>query len=345
MPPRIPLRPRALRLHAPHPSCTPLGATYASLATATTPAPPIDQTIRSVPPVLRYPPSQPPSHKPPEVRKTQLHRQYQSLLKSSPLILLFQHNNIKAVELMGIRRELALALRKLDNERVSNGQEDLYADQIRLQIIQTGIFASSLRVVEFFDPEGDVLDHAQHPTDPATPTSAQIPQTTNSPDDKRFTHGLSRRAWQAASNRKLKTELDPLLSGPLAIVAFPAVSPQYLKIVLSILAPSKEFPAPKRKVNPDYHEPAVQAGLQKLMFLGARVEGKVFDSDGAKWVGGIEGGIDGLRAQLVHALQGVGANLAGALEGAGRSLWVTVESRRMDMEEKEGGGKKEEESV
>jgi large subunit ribosomal protein L10 len=241
---------------------------------------------------------------------------------------------------MAIRRELAIALHKVDSERVKNGgQEDLYADQIRFQIIQTGIFASALRVVEFFNPKDSTMDYAQHPTDPATPTSAQIPNTTNSPDDKRFTHGLSRRAWEAASNRKLTTELDPLLSGPLAIVAFPSVSPQYLKTVISILAPSKEFPAPKRKVNPDYHEPAVQYGLQKLMLLGARVEGRVFDADGTKWVGGIDGGIDGLRAQLVHALEGIGGSLAGALEGAGRSLWVTVESRRMDMEEKEGSGK------
>lgn len=243
---------------------------------------------------------------------------------------------------MAIRRELAIALGKVDAERLKNGQEGEFADKIRLQIIQTGIFASSLRVVEFFKPEDSTMDHAQHPTDPATATSAQIPQTSNSPEDERFTHGLSRRAWEAASNRKLKTELAPLLSGPLAVVAFPNVSPQYLKVVLSILAPSKEFPAPKRKVNPDYHEPAVQAGLQKLLFLGARVEGKVFDSDGTKWVGGIEGGIDGLRAQLVHALQGIGGSLTSTLEGAGRSLWLTMESRRTDMDEKENGGKKEE---
>ncbi|CAI6248230.1 unnamed protein product [Periconia digitata] len=342
MPPRIYLRPHALCVRTSRcPSSAPIVATYASLATATTPAPPIEQTVRSVPPVLRYPPTQPPSHKPPEVRKTQLHRQYQSLLKSSPLILLFQHNNIKAVELMAMRRELAIALRKVDEERLRNGQDGQYADQIRLQIIQTGIFASSLRVVEFFKPEDSTMDYAQHPTDPSTSTSAQIPQTTNSADDERFTHGLSRRAWEAASNRKLKTELEPLLSGPLAVLAFPAVTPQHLKAVLSILAPSKEFPAPKRKANPDYYEPAVQTGLQKLMFLGARVEGKVFDHDGTKWVGGIEGGIDGLRAQLVHALQGIGGSLASTLEGAGKSLWVTMESRKMDMEEKEGGGKKE----
>ncbi|KAJ4307365.1 hypothetical protein N0V94_009749, partial [Neodidymelliopsis sp. IMI 364377] len=104
-----------------------------------------------------------------------------------------------------------------------------------------------------------------------------------------------------------------------------------------------------RKANPDYYEPAVQTGLQKLMLLGARVEGKVFDVEGTKWVGGIPGGIDGLRASLVQMLQGIGGSLAGALEGASRSLYFTVESRRLDMEEKEkpstseqeGGQKKE----
>lgn len=339
MPPRIRLRPRALCLRTANPSNHPLCATYASLATATTPAPSLDQ-IRAVPPVLRYPPTQPPSHKPPEVRKTQLHRTYQSVLKSSPLILIFQHNNVKAVEWMSIRRELATALQKVDTERAKNGQDGLIADQIKFQVITTSIFASALRVVEFFKPEENTMDHAQDPTDPRTPTSAQIPQASNDPQDQAFKHGLSRRAWEVASNRKLKSELEPLLSGPLAIVTFPQVSPQHLKTVLSILAPVKgSFDAPKRKTNPAYYEPEVQSGLQKLMMLGARVEGKVFDAEGTKWVGGIEGGIDGLRAQLVHMLQGIGGSLTGALEGASKSLYFTVEGRRMDMEEKEKGDK------
>jgi ribosomal protein L10 len=152
---------------------------------------------------------------------------------------------------------------------------------------------------------------------------------------------LSRHAHQIANNKKLKSELEPLLSGPLAVVAFPAVSPQHLKTVLSILAPSPEFPAPKRKTNPEYHSPEVQGGLQKLMMLGARVEGKVFDQEGTRWVGGIEGGMDGLRAQLVAVLQGVGAGITNALEGASRSLYFTVESRRADMEEKENPKKEE----
>ncbi|KAF2120974.1 hypothetical protein BDV96DRAFT_566030 [Lophiotrema nucula] len=340
MPPRLRLRPRALLIQR-SPSQHSLRHGYASLATATTPAPPIEQTIKSVPPVLRYPPTQPPSHKPPEVRKSQLHRQYQSVLKASPLILIFQHNNIKAVEWMGIRRELTAALEKVDAEREKLGQE-LFADGIKLQVIQTGIFASALRVVEFFKPGESALDHAQYPTDPTTPTSAKVPNAQNTPDDETFAHGLSRKAHEAASNKKLKLELEPLLSGPLAIVAFPSVSPQHLKTVLSMLSPSPDFPAPRRKVNPGYHEPEIQAGLQKLMLLGARVEGKVFDQEGTRWVGGIEGGIDGLRAQLVHALQSVGGSLANALEGASKSLYFTVEGRRMDMEEKEKGDMKEE---
>jgi len=271
--------------------------------------------------IPRYPPTQPPSHKPPEVRKTQLHRQYQSLLKSSPLNLIFQHNNVKAVEWMSIRRELANALRKLDAQRAKDGQETL-AEEIRLQVIQTNIFASALRIVEFFHPDQEALH-------------SKPPHSSGEADDERLMHGLSSYAYQVANNRKLKLELDPLLSGPLAVVAFPAVAPQYLKTVLSIIAPSKpDFPAPSRKANPDYYDMSVQSGLQKLMLLGARVEGRVFDVDGVKWVGGIPGGIDGLRAQLVQMLQGVGGSLAGTLEGASRSLYFTLESRKMDMEEK-----------
>lgn len=73
------------------------------------------------------------------------------------------------------------------------------------------------------------------------------------------------------------------------------------------------------------------------MLLGARVEGRVVDNAGARWVGGIEGGIEGLRGQLVRILGEVGAGVTGALEGMGRSLWVTVEGRRGMLEEEEKG--------
>ena len=73
--------------------------------------------------------------------------------------------------------------------------------------------------------------------------------------------------------------------------------------------------------------------MQKLVLMGARIEGKVMDQGGVKWVGGLEG-LEGLRAQVVALLGGAGGgNLVGALEGVGRGLWVTMEGRRGMLEE------------
>lgn len=79
----------------------------------------------------------------------------------------------------------------------------------------------------------------------------------------------------------------------------------------------------------------MQVGLQKLMLLGARVEGRVFDNEGGRWVGGLEGGMGGLRARLVGMLSGVGAGITGTLESASRNLYLTMEGRRRMMEDEE----------
>ncbi|KAK3700435.1 hypothetical protein LTR37_015939 [Vermiconidia calcicola] len=311
---------------------------HASLATATTPASPVEQTASAAQPIARYPRTQPPSHKPPEFRKSQLHRQYQSLLRSSPLIVIFQHNNLKATEWMGIRRELTNALKKVDDELATGGNEAYVGSGMKMQVVQTGIFAASLRVVEFWNPNFESPAPPVHPTDPKVASSESIADTKGEKGDPMFMHGLSTQAWMIAKkNKKLKHGLEPVLSGPLAVLTFPSVSPQHLKAALSILSPGPDFPAPRRRVNPGYHEPAVQAGLNKLMLLAARVEGKVFDMEGARWVGGIEGGVDGLRGQLVAMLQGIGAGITNTLEAASRSLYVTVEGRRGMLEEEEKG--------
>ena len=252
-------------------------------------------------------------------------------------MLLFQHNNLKSVEWMGIRRELAEALRKVDEDLAKSGNHEHVGSSAKIQIVQTGIFASAMKVVEFWNPKFDE-PLATHPYDPQTASSASIGKTKPNAKSSAFTHGLSRKAWGDANKKHdaLKHGLEPLLSGPLAIMTFPSVSPQHVKAALCILSPSApRFPAPKRRTNPGYHEKPVQDGLQKLMLLGARVDGKVFDMEGARWVGGIEGGIDGLRAQLVAMLQGVGAGITSTLEAAGRSLYVTVESRRIMLEEEQ----------
>ncbi|KAK5722446.1 hypothetical protein LTR15_005676 [Elasticomyces elasticus] len=310
---------------------------YASLAATPTPA------ITAIPPLTHYPPTQPPSHKPPEFRKSQLHRQYQSLLRSSPAILVFQHNNLKATEWSGIRRELAKALAKVDEEQAKAGdvQQEVVGEAVKLQIVQTGIFKSALRVVEFWEPR-EQDNGAPHPSDPVTNSSAVIADTQpNDRMDPTLVHGLSRQAWNTATSKakakQTPSDLGPLLSGPLALLTLPTTSPQHLAAALSILAPTKEFPAPKRRINAAYHEKPVQDGIAKLMLLGARVDGKVFDMTGVRWIGGIKGGLQGLRGQLVAMLSGVGAQVTNVLESASRSVYITVEGRRMMLDDEKKG--------
>lgn len=93
----------------------------------------------------------------------------------------------------------------------------------------------------------------------------------------------------------------------------------------------------------------MQAGVQKLVLLGARVEGRALDLDGAKGVGAIEGGIetlrgelvglisgDGLKAGLVRMLEGVGGGLVGALEAKRVEVWRTLDGRRGVLEREKG---------
>jgi len=255
-------------------------------------------------------------------------------------MLLFQHNNIKSSEWVGIRRELSKALQKVDIARVAASQPPEHlANGIKLQIIQTGIFSAALRVVEFYKPELQPKTPALDPMDPATSSSASLPFSRGDG----LTHVLSKAAHEAVADTRTAHALSPLLSGPLVLLTFPTVSPQHIKAALSILSPSApQFPAPTRRANPGWHDPTVQAGIQKLLLLGARVEGRVFDVDGAKWVGTIEGGLEGLRGQLVAMLQSVSGGLTNTLESAGKSLYFTVDGRRTMLEDEEKGISKEE---
>ncbi|KAI9792599.1 MAG: hypothetical protein M1833_001052 [Piccolia ochrophora] len=347
MPPRLPFRrkpstlPHLTPRHQPfrQPSRQCRCATTAAASTIT-PAPPLSQIDTSVPPLTRYPPTQPPSHKPPEFRKSQLLRQYTSLLRSVPLLVLFQHNAITSSEWMGLRRELSKALQKVDD---TQPDQPPLASTVNLQILQTGIFDAALRIVEFYQPPPVPVDsnaQSHHPTDPRSPSSATIPNVTPSPMDPAHTHDLSTTAHTAAMSHKRRRvhPLTPLLAGSLAALVFPTVSPVHLKAALSIVSPSPPtFRAPTRRANPGYHDAAVQSGVQKLLMLGARVEGRVLDKHGVEGVGKIEGGIDGLRAMLVGMLQGVSGGVVGVLEGTGRGLYFTVEGRRSMLEEQEKG--------
>ncbi|KGO78527.1 hypothetical protein PITC_067360 [Penicillium italicum] len=310
-------------------------------APAVTPAASIEQMTRSPAPVSRFPPIQPPSHRNPEYRRSQLLRSYTSLLRTSPLIVLFQHNNLKSMEWAAIRRELTIALQKVDEKISAEGRTaPALAPYIKIQTIQTSIFEVALRIVEYFRPNEAALGSGKPPSaiDPVTQTSAELPAVSGSKDDPALTHDLSRTAHEAVKNMKGMHELSPLLVGPVAILSIPAVSPEHMKAALSILAPKESgFKAPTRKANPEYHEPVVQNGLKKINLLAARVDNQVFDINQTKWVGSIEGGMDGLRSQLVMALQSMSSSVATTLEGAGKSIYFTLESRRSVLEEEEKG--------
>lgn len=240
-------------------------------------------------------------------------------------MLIFQHNSLRTTEWIVVRRELARALLKVDeaDAAASGNPSKNVASAVKLQIIQTGIFAAALRVVEFYRPEN----------------------TTGEEGEEVLTHALSKAAHDAVVKKKKAHGLAPLLFGPLGVLTFPTVSPQHLKAALSILAPSPPlFPAPTRRANPAFHEAGVQSGLKKLMLLGARIEGRVLDGEGIRWVGSIDGGMDGLRAQLVHSLQGVGAGVTNTLESVAKGLYLTVEGRRAMLEDESKPSAKEEEA-
>lgn len=294
---------------------------YATVA-AVVPAPSHAQMSAPLPATSRYPPTQPPSYRDPTYRKSQLLRSYVSLLQSTPVMLLFQHNNLKANEWLGIRRELASALRRVDDQLLSSEREaQALGDAIRLQVVRTTIFEPALRIAEYYHPEEQQA--GREPSD-------TIPSETKDPS---LTHVLSESAYFAAKAKENLHPLTPLLSGPIALLTLPTVSPPHLRAALSVLSPkSPSFPPPSRRLNPGFWDPPVQDGLKKLLLLGARIEGRVFDMEGARWVGGIEGGLDGLRAQLVGLLQGFGAGLTTTLESASRSLWLTVHGRRSMLE-------------
>jgi large subunit ribosomal protein L10 len=252
------------------------------------------------------------------------------------LILIFQHNNLTAVEWAAIRRELKLAFGNISTEGTDSAD---VTSRAQLQVIRTRIFDVALKIVEFHDPSKVA------PTTVSALSGEKVQVVHN--------HDLSKAAYKAVKDATKDDEplpessaygqISPLLVGPLAILTLPAVSPAHLAAALSILSPSPPaFPAPTRKKSPGYYDPIAQSGLQKLILIGGRIEDKIFDLDGVKWVGGIEGGLDSLRAQLVFMLQSAGLGVTTALEGASKSLWLTLESRRSVLEEEQNGGKEAE---
>ncbi|KAK8116722.1 mitochondrial 54S ribosomal protein uL10m [Apiospora kogelbergensis] len=252
-------------------------------------------------------PNKPPTARRPETRKSQMIRVYTALLRSTPLMLFFQHNNLTAVEWSAVRRELKRALSEVPAPIVGpDGSVPVdIAESIQIQVLRTKMFDVAFKVVEFFDAE-------------------EAAKQSNA-----YTHDLSKTAYEAVkaadttNPNTAYAQISPLLEGPVAALTFPTVSPAHLAAALKVLSPT-------------------QSGLQKLFLIGGRVEGKAFDYQGVRWVGGIDGGLEGLRSQLVYMLQSAGLGLTTALEGQSKGLWLALESRRTQLDEEQNPKKQEE---
>ncbi|OAR02595.1 hypothetical protein LLEC1_00345 [Akanthomyces lecanii] len=269
------------------------------------------------------PATKPPSARPAETRKSQMIRTYTSLLRTTPLILFFQHSNLTAVEWAAVRRELKKAVSAVPSKLAGpDGQLIDISGCVQLQVLRTNMFDVALKIVEFYNPE-------------AAAAMGTTARTARGP----IVHDLSEAAYQAihgaeATPESAYSQIGPLMVGPVAALVMPAVSPMHLAAALSILSPVPgSFPAPTRKKNPGYHDPICQNGLAKLTLVGGRIEGKVFDQTGVNWVGGIPGGLGGLRAQLVHVLQTAGLGIATTLEGGSKNLWLALEGRKEQLKE------------
>lgn len=205
------------------------------------------------------------------------------------------------------------------------------ASKIQLQVLRTNMLNVAFKIVELYNPD-------------AAASLAKTARTTRGP----LVHDLSEAAYESIRNTPVPedsayAQIEPLMVGPIAALTLPAVSPAHVAAALSVLAPVPgKFPAPTRKKNPGYHDPTCQNALAKLVLIGGRIEGKVFDQSGVNWVGGIEGGLDGLRAQLVSILQGAGLGITNALEGNSRNLWLALEGRKGQLEEQQGSKKVDE---
>lgn len=282
-------------------------------------------------PAAYSPPTKPPSARPVETRKSQLIRTYTSLLRTTPLILFFQHSNLTAVEWEAVRRELKKALANVPLPNAAPGSQPVdLAPLVQLQVLRTNMLRVALKLVEFYDPQ-------------VAAASANTARTARGP----LIHDLSAAAYEQINRMEVPedssyAQVQPLMVGPVAALVLPAVSPAHVAAALSVLAPVPgKFPAPSRKRNPGYHDPVCQNGLAKLLLIGGRVEDKIFDKSGVNWVGSIEGGMDGLRAQLVAMLQGAGLGITNALEGGSRSLWLALEGRKGQLEDETEGEAKE----
>jgi len=233
-------------------------------------------------------------------------------------MIFFQHNNLRAVEWVALRRELLFGLRKID-------PKSTLAEGTRITVLSSALFAASLRVAEGHDP--------QHKRSSEPGGSKLIAKET---EGLKKTHPLS-----------------PIFTAPVAVLSFPSVEPAHLKTALDILFPLKN---PKKGLDPlavsGLQKFVLLAGRVDGHVYGSRVgEGRVMDVDLIR-VLALLPDVNTLRGELLAMLRGAGgADLVMNLGNIGAGLARTVDTYRKmlsgeldsdgrPVEDKaEGGGK------
>ncbi|KAI5819632.1 hypothetical protein BZA77DRAFT_275366 [Pyronema omphalodes] len=253
-------------------------------------------SVRTYAAVSTVSPTQPPSHRAADSRKTQLHRTYLSLLRSTPLMLVFQHNNLKAVEWSALRREITAALAKL----TPAGEHDAIAQHTKINVIRGGVFSAAMGVAEIYDKQGGKE------------------------------HGTSKEAYKLTNKKRQKHPLSPLLDGPVGIVTFPVMSPPHIKTVVDIMFPEGRS---VKGLDP-LALSAIQklillaARVDGHAASGSIGTGRVVDGKMVRWVSALPG-FEALRGQVVAMLQSVGgADLVRTLDALPISAVRTIDAHR-----------------
>ncbi|KAJ6259026.1 hypothetical protein Dda_5922 [Drechslerella dactyloides] len=262
----------------------------------------------------------PPSHRPYYSRGHLLHRTYISLLRATPLLVMFQHNNLRAGELVSIRRDLRTAMANVDamvaasrpppqptEDGTITPQPRPVGEQVKMTILNTTVFKAALRSAEYLPKDADV-------------------RSSSSPE-----------AYDMTLQYDNAHSLSPLMVGPTGVIQFPTVSPPHLLGVLNLLFPEK-FTFRKGT------DPAFISGVQKLLLLGAKVDkvgGTTIDTESLKHITTL-GDLTTLQGQLLGIMQSAGGSLVSTLQSPARGLWSVMDGRRKMLDPDHGKSSEEE---
>ncbi|SNX84505.1 related to GCY1 - galactose-induced protein of aldo/keto reductase family [Melanopsichium pennsylvanicum] len=142
-------------------------------------------------------------------------------------------------------------------------------------------------------------------------------------------------ARELAVANKVMEGLQPVLSGPIALLTCEILTPSYLSALFSVIDRALGH-APPRAPAAGAKYPETAVANPRLVPLAAVLEGnRLLQVSQTRDVGRV-GSLDQLRAQIVGLLSMPGQQLAGVLsQASGQTLAMTLEGRKRDLEAKQ----------